>query len=61
MTTPKIAIGDQVRVRMARDLEGKVHRIGEHSATILVENEYGAIVISAPLEAISKLSELSTK
>jgi small-conductance mechanosensitive channel len=59
MTTEQIAIGDQVKVRMARDLEGKVHRIGERSATILVENEHGPIIISAPLDTISKISELT--
>ena len=50
-----LKIGDRVRVRMAKDLEGKVHRIGVASATVEVETEDGPLVISSPLGWIERL------
>ena len=51
-TKEEITVGAKVRVKMARTLEGRVHRIGLTSATVQVESDHGPLIISAPLEAI---------
>ena len=51
----EIAVGAKVRVKMARDLEGKVHRVGLSSATIQVDSDHGPLILCAPFEAIEPL------
>jgi hypothetical protein len=56
MESKDLKIGDRVRVRMSKELEGLVHRIGTRSATVEVETELGPLVISSPLAAIERLN-----
>lgn len=56
MSKPTLQIGERVRVRMARKVEGIVHRVGQCSATVQVESDYGPLIISAPLANIETVN-----